>query len=79
MLAGNLGFVGLAIPHLLRLGGLHAHRALVPFSVLAGGALVTLADTMARTVAAPAELPAGALLALVGVPVLLGLVMRRSR
>ena len=79
MLAGNLGFVGLAVPHLLRLGGVYAHRALVPLAVLAGGALVSLADTLARTVVAPAELPTGALLALLGVPVLLGLVMRGSR
>ena len=79
MLAGNLGFVGLAVPHLLRLSGVHAHRILAPIAVLAGGTLVTLADTLARTLIAPGELPAGALLALMGVPVLLSLVVRRSR
>jgi iron complex transport system permease protein len=73
LLAGNLGFVGLAVPHLLRLAGHQRHRALLPLSVLAGGVLVTLADALARTLAAPTELPTGALLALIGVPVLVTL------
>ncbi|MCC6611291.1 MAG: iron ABC transporter permease [Burkholderiales bacterium] len=78
MLAGSVGFVGLVVPHLLRLAGFSAHRALLPLAVLAGGTLVVLADTLARSAAAPLEFPVGALTALVGVPMLL-LLLARSR
>ena len=74
--AGAIGFVGLVVPHLLRLAGVDAHRALLPLSVLAGGALLTVADTFARSAAAPLEFPVGAVTALVGVPVLLWLLAR---
>lgn len=76
--AGAIGFVGLLVPHFLRLSGVAAHRGLLPASVLAGGVFLTLADTLARTVAAPQQLPVGALTALLGVPALL-LVLRGSR
>jgi len=76
MLAGSVGFVGLVVPHLLRLAGCSAHRALLPLAALAGGTLVVLADTLARTAAAPLEFPVGALTALVGVPMLLFLLTR---
>ncbi len=76
LIAGTLGFVGLVVPHLVRLSGHHLHRQLLPLSILAGGILLTLADTAARSMLAPAELPVGALLALLGVPVLLALVLR---
>jgi iron complex transport system permease protein len=75
-LGGAIGFVGLVIPHLLRLGGVHDHRWLVPLSVCLGGSFVAVSDALARSVAAPAELPAGAITALVGVPLLLVLVVR---
>ncbi|MCL4802152.1 MAG: iron ABC transporter permease [Burkholderiales bacterium] len=78
MLAGSVGFVGLVVPHLLRLAGFSAHRALLPLAALAGGTLVVVADTLARTAAAPLEFPVGALTALVGVPMLL-LLLARSR
>ena len=76
--AGSIGFVGLVTPHLVRLALGSSHRIVVPASALAGGTLVVLADLAARTVAAPRQLPVGALTALVGVPAFL-LLMRRQR
>lgn len=76
--AGSIGFVGLVVPHLVRRIVGPDHRLLVPGAVLAGGALLVLADTAARTVAAPRQLPVGALTALIGVPLFLVL-MRRQR
>jgi len=76
-LAGSVGFVGLVVPHLLRLliGG--DHRLLLPASVAVGGSFLVLADTLARTVAAPQQLPVGVLSAFIGVPLFLYL-LRRS-
>jgi len=76
-LAGSVGFVGLVIPHLLRLIVGSEHRLLIPASVLAGGSLLVLADTLARTVLAPQQLPVGIITALIGVPLFLYL-LRRS-
>jgi iron complex transport system permease protein len=76
LLGGAIGFVGLVVPHLLRLSGVHRHRALLPLAACLGGSLLALADTLARTVAAPAELPVGVLTAAIGVPVLLLLLAR---
>ncbi|MEW5943804.1 MAG: iron ABC transporter permease [Pseudomonadota bacterium] len=73
---GSIGFVGLIVPHLLRLAGASDHRWLVPLSALAGGSFLTLADTLARTAAAPLQLPVGVLTALLGVPLLLTLLAR---
>lgn len=78
-LAGSVGFVGLVVPHLLRLLGITDHRLLLPGAVLLGGALVTCADTAARTVLAPQQLPVGILTALLGVPVFLYLLNREPR
>lgn len=75
-LAGLLGFVGLIVPHLARRVVGPDLRALIPASLLAGAALVVLADALARTVAAPAEIPLGVLLAFVGVPTFLILYLR---
>jgi len=77
MLAGAVGFVGLMVPHAVRLLGVAAYRWLLPLSVLAGGAFLTLADTAARTLAAPQQLPVGVLTAIIGVPVMLVLLGRR--
>ena len=74
---GPIGFVGLVAPHLARALSGHDYRWLVPFSGLAGGALLLLADTAGRLVARPGELQAGIVLAVVGAPVLLGLTRRR--
>jgi iron complex transport system permease protein len=74
--AGTIGFVGLVTPHLIRLISGSDHRILLPCSALAGGSLVVLADTLARTVIAPQQLPVGAITAMLGVPVFL-LLLRR--
>jgi len=70
-IAGTIGFVGLIVPHMLRLRGLHDHRALLPAAALLGGSLLVLADTLARTLLAPRQLPVGTLTALIGVPTFL--------
>jgi iron complex transport system permease protein len=76
--AGSIGFVGLVTPHLVRLLVGSSHRAVIPAAALAGGALLVVADLAARTVVAPRQLPVGALTALIGVPLFLWLMHRRS-
>jgi iron complex transport system permease protein len=76
---GNVGFIGLIVPHLVRLAIGNDQRLLLPASVLAGGALLTMADTLARTIVAPMQLPVGVLTALIGVPVFLYLLSRDPR
>lgn len=66
--AGLIGFVGLVVPHIARAMGLRAHRPLILASALIAATLVVAADLAARTVAAPTELPLGAITALLGVP-----------
>lgn len=66
--AGLIGFVGLIVPHIVRAFGVRRHRRLVAGSALVGGTLVILADVVARTALPPAELPLGAVTALIGVP-----------
>jgi iron complex transport system permease protein len=78
-LVGLVGFVGLIVPHLVRLAMGNDQRLLLPASVLAGGTLLTLADTAARTVVAPTQLPVGVLTAMIGVPVFLFLLIRHPR
>jgi len=75
-IAGAIGFIGLITPHLVRLLGGTDHRILLPVSVLLGGSLLVLADTAARTLASPMQLPVGILTALIGVPVFLWLLTR---
>lgn len=77
-LTGVIGFVGLVAPHLLRLATGSDHRRLVTATALGGALLLTLADTLARTLAAPVEIPVGILTALVGAPVFLFLLARRT-
>lgn len=76
--AGTIGFVGLVMPHLMRLLFGSLHRAVLPASAVGGGMLLVLADCAARTVIAPAELPVGILTAMIGVPVFLYLLLRRG-
>jgi iron complex transport system permease protein len=76
--AGMIGFVGIVVPHLIRLAAGADHRVLLPSAALLGGALLIGADTVARTVAAPAELPVGILTATIGAPFFLWLLMRRA-
>jgi iron complex transport system permease protein len=77
--AGVIGFIGLVVPHMLRLLIGPEHRRLLPASALLGGALLVLADVAARLVVAPAELPIGIVTALVGAPVFLWLLLARTR
>lgn len=77
MLGGAIGFVGLMVPHALRLVGVVEHRALIPCAMLLGGAFLTIADTASRTLWAPQQLPVGVLTALIGVPAMLALLKRR--
>ncbi|MBK7899716.1 MAG: iron ABC transporter permease [Azonexus sp.] len=77
--AGAIGFVGLLVPHGVRLLAGGDQRLLLPASVLAGGALLVAADTLARTVVAPQQLPVGVLTALIGVPVFLLVLARQPR
>ncbi|CDZ69325.1 FecCD family ABC transporter permease [Neorhizobium galegae] len=76
--AGSIGFVGIVVPHLLRLVMGPSHRFLLPGSALGGGALLLVADSVARTVAAPAELPIGVITALFGAPVFLFLLLGKN-
>ncbi|MGW1781336.1 FecCD family ABC transporter permease [Streptomyces sp. NPDC002143] len=77
--AGPIAFVGLAVPHLARrVTRGAAHRLVLPLSALLGAALLLLADVAGRVVRAPAEVPAGVMTALVGVPVLVVLVRRKG-
>ncbi len=69
--AGSIGFVGLIVPHACRYAFGPDHRLLLPAATLGGGAFLVLADTLARTVLAPQQLPVGVLTALIGVPVFL--------
>lgn len=75
--AGTIGFVGLVVPHALRLAFGNDQRLLLPGCALAGGTLLVLADTLARTVVAPQQLPVGVITAILGVPSFLVLLLRR--
>lgn len=77
--AGSIGFIGLVVPHLMRLLLGNDQRLLLPASALGGGTLLVLADTLARTVIAPQQLPVGVLTALIGVPLFLYLLARQGR
>jgi iron complex transport system permease protein len=77
--AGSIGFIGLIVPHLVRFLTGNDQRLLLPASVLAGGSLLVLADTLARSLIAPQQLPVGVLTALIGVPVFLFLLSRQPK
>ncbi len=77
--SGVLGFVGLVVPHLLRLVCGPEHRILLPGSALLGAILLLLADALARTLVAPAELPLGVVTGALGTPFFLALLVRERR
>jgi iron complex transport system permease protein len=77
-IAGNIGFVGLIVPHLMRLVVGSDHRTLLPAAAMFGGLFLVLSDTLARTVLAPRQLPVGVVTALLGVPLFL-LLLNRAR
>ncbi|MBX7173450.1 MAG: iron ABC transporter permease [Pyrinomonadaceae bacterium] len=74
--SGSVGYVGLIIPHLIRLITGSDNRLVIPFSALAGAVFVVLADTVARTAIAPRELPVGAITALIGAPLFIYLLRK---
>ncbi|MGS0368467.1 vitamin B12 ABC transporter permease BtuC [Escherichia coli] len=78
-LAGAIGFIGLVIPHILRLCGLTDHRVLLPGCALAGASALLLADIVARLALAAAELPIGVVTATLGAPVFIGLLLKARR
>jgi iron complex transport system permease protein len=75
---GVIGFIGLVVPHVIRIVAGSDHRVVLPASAIAGGVLLVIADTLARTLLAPRQLPVGALTATLGVPLFL-ILMSRSR
>lgn len=77
--AGTIGFVGLVVPHMLRLAFGNDQRMLLPAAALGGGVAVMGADLIARTVIAPAQLPVGVITSIVGVPMFLWMLLRRRR
>jgi iron complex transport system permease protein len=77
--AGLIGFIGIVVPHMLRLLIGPGHRALLPLAALSGAALLVVADTIARIVVAPAELPIGIVTAAIGAPFFLWLLLRGDR
>ncbi|MDQ0228986.1 FecCD family ABC transporter permease [Metabacillus malikii] len=77
--SGSIGFVGLVIPHLVRLIVGPSHRHVLPLSLLVGGAFLILADLVSRSIIAPKELPIGVVTALIGAPVFAILLIREKR
>jgi len=76
--SGLIGFVGIVVPHLVRLLATASYRAIVPLSFIGGAAFLVLADVLARVVLAPAEVPIGVVTAFVGAP-FFAFVLRRTR
>jgi len=76
-IAGLLAFLGLVVPHVVRMiGGTNRHTFVIPVSALGGATLLVAADTLARTVRAPIEMPVGPFLVLLGVPLFLWLLRK---
>ncbi|MFQ6554219.1 FecCD family ABC transporter permease [Aestuariibius insulae] len=76
--SGGIGFIGIVVPHLLRLANGPDHTTLIPNAALLGASLLIAADIISRTIAAPAELPIGIITAILGAPVFLWILLRRT-
>ena len=76
-LSGIIGFVGLIVPHMLRMAVGPAHRALLPLCALGGATMLSMADLAARLIALPAEAPVGVIMALIGAPAFIWMLLRR--
>src|SRR5690606_37378900 len=76
--AGTIAFIGLVVPHMVRMLMGPDHRYLLPLSACVGALLLMLADTLARTLMAPTELPVGLVTAFIGAPVFISLLRRRA-
>jgi iron complex transport system permease protein len=74
--SGSVGYVGLVVPHIVRMASGSDNRTVIPFSALAGASFVVLADMVARVAIAPRELPVGAITALIGAPVFIFLLRK---
>jgi iron complex transport system permease protein len=77
--SGTIGYVGLLVPHVMRMMFGTDYRLLIPTSAIGGAILVVLADMLARSIVSPTELPVGAMTALAGAPVFIYLMRRRVR
>ena len=75
--SGLIGFVGLIVPHAVRLVAGVSHRRVIPLSLLFGGAFLALADVAARIVQSPAEMPIGVITAFIGAPFFLSILRRQ--
>jgi iron complex transport system permease protein len=78
-IGGTIGFIGLIVPHMLRLLVGSEHRLIIPGSILLGGSLLVCADTAARTLFSPQQMPVGIFTAFIGIPVFLYLLARSYR
>ena len=78
-LAGAIGFIGLVIPHILRLAIGPNHKDLLPLSALAGATLLNVADTLSRVLLPPTEIPIGIITAVIGTPVLIGIILKQKK
>ena len=78
-IVGGIGFIGLVVPHIMRLIIGPDHRFLIPASFIAGAILLLIADTLARTIISPAEIPVGIITALIGAPFFISLLKNRHR
>jgi iron complex transport system permease protein len=76
-MSGSIGYVGLLVPHVMRMIFGSDHRILIPASAFGGAIALVIADTLARTIAAPSELPVGAITAIAGAPLFIYLLRRR--
>ena len=76
-MSGLIGFVGIIVPHTVRLLAGHSYRVILPLALVGGGAFLVLADLVARSALSPAEVPIGVVTALVGAPFFLALLGRR--
>ncbi len=77
--SGIIGFVGLIVPHCVRLLAGSDHKKLLPYALIAGAIFLTLCDTVARTAAAPTEIPVGIITSLFGAPYFIFLILRKPR
>ena len=75
---GLIGFVGLVVPHIVRMAVGTSYRRILPLSALVGASFLVFADTLARTVLAPSELPIGVITALVGAPIFVVVLRNRE-
>src|SRR5262249_8765119 len=78
-LAGIIGFIGLVVPHLVRVCFQPDHRLVLPASSFGGGSVLLIADIIARTIGAPAELPIGVVTALLGAPFFIALLLKAKQ